>query len=190
MADRVVTSLINKFIDFIGNWQICLSVSISMFCLLICKRIDIIYLPYDWTIYVFMIFLLTIFFCIIKFIMYKKKLAEMREYNHNIRIKRLNKIFVAINDLRSDYVHLVKRDIITYLYKNNLKSFIIEDVYLNYQMYSKTKLQDEINELVFNDYRCVQEPLMYMKNGKYTFYNDVWDELKLYNKNGLIGEKV
>ena len=100
------------------------------------------------------------------------------------KINRLNEIFNEIDIIKGSYKYHHEKLLITEIYQKKLKTFSANELNIvkSYELY---KLQNMLNDLCAkNGY--YDSSILHLKGGKYSFYNCVWQELKHYEKNGII----
>lgn len=111
-----------------------------------------------------------------------KRSKEIQQLKKNF----LYKIYTSMQSGYKNPEHKYAEEVvlINILYLNNLKRFTINDI-KTIQIYKdldKNKLISSLNFLGDSG----KESLIFMKDGKYEFYDNVWHELDTFSKTGLL----
>ncbi len=176
-----------KIFDKITDWKICLSICMTcgvLLCLIYMNEIQLLYL---YKLIIFIIFVLSCFYSLIRFILFMKNIVNKRNSTNKCRLTRLQDIFTML-DYKKTYKYIAERLIITEAYNHQKKQFTAKDIFSYFPSYDPMGIQNILNNLSENTYALIDDKILLFKDGKYNFYKCIWEELKKYKKNGLFDD--
>lgn len=135
--------------------------------------------------------LIVLFFLSIALFIYDIFYFIKCEHKKNKRTEQLKKDFLykIFTSIKSGYTPTRYKYhdtvmLIFALYYNDFEKFNFNDIWTinRYKELGKSKLIDFVNFVADSS----EEALIFIKNGKYEFYNTVWNELDILNNTGLL----
>lgn len=186
MSDNNSLNIV-AIIDKLTDWKICLTICIaSAIMILIINKQILLFNNELYNFSVIFIFLLSLVMLIIKICIILDIYISDQRYYKKSKIQRLNEIFMEVKPNNNGYKYFAERVIIRGLYKNKLKEFSVNDLNTIIQG-NPLQIQDIVNNLC-NNKPYSKNAILTVERGLYKFHSCVWNELKSYEKNGLLGD--
>ena len=143
-------------------------------------------LPFKYYLFVFALLVLTSSFLTYDFFEFIKLKFETKQKNRQRKIEFLKEIYTSMLTGYSTPKHKYEEEVIliNILYYKDLKKFTFNDIksIKIYKDLDKNKLISSLNFLGDS----AEESLIFIKDGKYEFYDNVWKELDTLSKTGLL----
>lgn len=182
---------IKTILELLKDWKIALATIIATLVLFILKIKHIINYEQNISILMIGLFVYSLIILLLSLIQHIHEIIKNNSYNTKSKIKRLNDIFCdfSIDEYSKQkiYKHILERDLLVYLYVNNVKSFNL--IYIKSKFKTESKYVENIlNILTTNKPSYYNNKLIKFEKGKYIIDDAVWQELKKYKENGLFDD--
>lgn len=192
MMTNTILDILKQLLEKITEPKLCLATCLTMLSILLMKYYNIISYNSNFKITFIILFFLSLFLS--GFNLYSQIDEKIKINTHKNKYKknRLIKIFKKLktNKASRTYINLeIEEIIITSLYNENIKSFTEFDFEKILPGAKFDIIKEKIDNLTQNTKSYYEDALLYIKDGKYYFYNSVWYELKKYKRNGLLKDK-
>lgn len=182
---------IKAILELLKDWKIALATAIATLVLFILKIKHTINYEQNISILIIGLFVYSLIILLLSLIQHIHEIIKNNSYNTKSKIKRLNDIFCdfSIDEYSKQkiYKHILERDLLVYLYVNNVKSFNL--IYIKDSFKTNSKyIENILNILIRNTNIYSNNNLIQFEDGKYTIERIVWNELKKYKENGLFDD--
>ena len=180
---------IKAILELLKDWKIALATAIATLVLFILKIKHTINYEQNISILIIGLFVYSLIILLLSLIQHIHEIIKNNSYNTKSKIKRLNDIFCdfSIDEYSKQkiYKHILERDLLVYLYVNNVKSFNL--IYIKDSFKTNSKyIENILNILTNNKPSDYNNKLIKFEKGKYTIDNAVWKELKKYKENDKV----
>lgn len=189
---NAIFDILKQLLEKIAEPKLCLAICLTMLSILLMEYYNIITYNSNFKIIFIILFFLSLFLSGFNLF---SQIHEKIKINTNKNKDKKNRLIKILKKLKTKknsktYINLeIEKIIITSLYNNNIKSFTEFDFEKILPGANFDIIKEKIDNLTQNTEYYYKDALLFIKDGKYYFYNSVWNELKKYNKNGLLNYK-
>ncbi len=170
-------------LNLLKSRKFCIGIFVASLAVMIYFRQD---LPFKYYLFVFALLVLTSSFLTYDFFEFIKLKFETRQKTKQRKIEFLKEIYTSMLTGYNKPKHKYEEEVIliNILYYKDLKKFTFNDIksIKIYKDLDKNKLISSLNFLGDS----AEESLIFIKDGKYEFYDNVWKELDTLSKTGLL----